>query len=157
SNGVRIATVFDANTGQPASNYRATIDWGDSTQTQGTVTINPKGGFDIFYTGKVYQEGGDYTINVSVTDTQTGQSGSNSEVYTVPGSPFVPRTPGATLTEPEGQSFTAFVGSFVDTDFKVTNASDYTVSFDLGDGSTPVAGTVTPTPGGPTNSYDVSV
>src|SRR5262249_4101198 len=156
-NGVRVATFFDPATGQPASNYRATIDWGDGTQNQGVVQINPKGGFDVYYTGKVYQEGGPYTINVSVIDTATSISGSNDEVYTVLASPFVLTSPGAALTEPEGQSFTATIGSFVDTDFKQTKASDYTVTFDLGDGSTPVAGRVTATPGGAFNSYDVSV
>src|SRR5262249_47693161 len=51
---------------QFATNYSATVDWGDNTTTAGTIVINPAGGFFVDGT-HAYAAFGNYPVSVKVT------------------------------------------------------------------------------------------
>ena len=72
----RVATFTSTQAGQPASNFVASINWGDgSTTSGGTILANGTTSFDVTG-GHVYTTPGTYTATVNVT----GQSTSNSTV-----------------------------------------------------------------------------
>jgi len=69
----RVATFTDADPGGTASDYTATIDWGDATpMTAGTITANGTG-FSV--TGShTYTLAGNYTITVTIHDAGGAQT-----------------------------------------------------------------------------------
>ena len=62
-----VATFTDANPNATASNFTATINWGDGTSTNGTVVAQSGGGFAVDGT-HTYADEGKYTVGVSITD-----------------------------------------------------------------------------------------
>lgn len=67
------ATFFDANTSAKASDYTATIKWGDGKKSTGTITSTGGGNFTV--TGKhAYSKAGTFTITVTITDVDTSQN-----------------------------------------------------------------------------------
>ena len=42
-----VATFTEANSNAGAGNFTATINWGDGTSSTGTISVDPKGGFDV--------------------------------------------------------------------------------------------------------------
>jgi hypothetical protein len=80
-----VANFTDKYTGNVASDFTATIDWGDGTTSPGTIT-GSNGSFSV--TGShTYSTGGQFTVSVQVADdapgTATG-SGSNTATVTFP-------------------------------------------------------------------------
>jgi hypothetical protein len=61
-----VATFIDQNPFGDASDFSATIDWGDGATSDGTVTAAASGGF-IVSGGHTYSRGGDFTISTTVT------------------------------------------------------------------------------------------
>lgn len=66
-----VATFIDDNPFGIASDFNATIDWGDGQTSTGTIRDNPLGGFLVTGT-YTYTATGVFTISVSVRETDTG-------------------------------------------------------------------------------------
>ena len=125
-----------------ASDYAATIDWGDgSTPTAGSVTANPAGGFAV--SGSHTYRTGTYLTTVAVTE------GGKPRV-TIAGSATVADAPLsailATVTAREGVPFATILASFTDPDPSATLAS-FAASINWGDGTVD-AGRIAPNPAG---------
>jgi hypothetical protein len=163
-----VATFTDVTSTAPASEFAATINWGDGATSTGTVRADPNGGFDVVGT-HTYSDATDwfgvpggwgihlgsgnryFVITVTVTDTQTQATATSASLATV-----VASTPNLAVTAQNieataGQSFSGLVASFTDVNTSAT-AADFTATINWGDGTTS-AGTVTADPNG---GYDVS-
>jgi hypothetical protein len=134
-----VAAFTDANPSSIASNFTATIHWGDGSTTAGTVAASGSGfvvtGADPVSTlGYVFQKAGTYADSVTVTSV----SGSSFTAFaTATVAPAKLTVVGATLTAPIFPAFTATtaspLGTITDADPAATLAS-YTVSINWGDG-----------------------
>jgi hypothetical protein len=62
-----VATFSDEDPNANAKDYTATINWGDGHQTNGTITANSSGGFDVSGTN-TYTQLGVFPINVDIMD-----------------------------------------------------------------------------------------
>ncbi|HVA47067.1 MAG TPA: choice-of-anchor tandem repeat GloVer-containing protein [Pirellulales bacterium] len=62
-----VASFTDTNQAAAASDFTASIDWGDGATSAGTVTANSTGGFDVSGT-QTYALAGSYPIDVTVSD-----------------------------------------------------------------------------------------
>jgi hypothetical protein len=145
-----VATFTDPDTTAVASDYSATINWGDAGPTSaGTITGATGGPFTVTGT-HTYAEEGTYTISVTITDvdrstnTATVTSTANiadaaltaSGIMPVPGSP---------------QAFNGPVATFTDANTLSTTA-DFTATINWGDSTPTSTGTVT----GSAGNYTVS-
>ena len=130
-----VASFTDADPGGVASDYNATITWGDQTTSAGTVTANGSGGFAVSGS-HAYAEEGTYNVAVTVSDavataSSTGSAGAADAALSASG---------AGVSSPEGASFSGAVASFTDADPNGA-ASDFTATISWGDQTTS-AGTV---------------
>jgi hypothetical protein len=149
-----VGTFTDADAFGTASDFSATIDWGDATPTtSGIITkIGNSGGGAVFAImgSHTYTTVGTPTISVAVTDVGGSTIGSStSAAVSVTQQPLLltvfPQVATAATATPTNQ----VVATFVD-----PGGADigYTATVDFGDGSGPVAATVVPNGG---NSFSV--
>lgn len=131
-----IASFTDADPNGVASDYNATITWGDQTTSAGTISANGSGGFAVSGS-HTYAEEGNYSVAVTVSDAiaSASTSGSASAADAALAAFAAP----ASATE--GASFSATVGSFTDAD---PNGAvlDYSATISWGDQASS-AGTIT--------------
>ena len=142
---VQVATFTDTNTVNTASDFVASIDWGDGTTTTGTVS-GSNGSFSVSGS-HTYAASGDNTITVFLNDdtpdaafavaTSTAVSGFGGQVT------LTTATELTALANVQVATFADTSGSHV--------AGDYLASIDWGDGST-TPGTVS----GSGNSFTVT-
>lgn len=144
----QVATFSDANTALTPASFTATINWGDSTTTAGTIT-GSSGAFAVSGTHS-YADEGAFTVSTTVTETGPGgltAAGSGTATVTetdvLSGSPMV-------FSAQASTPFSGPVATFTDTD-TVTAASDLIATINWGDGNT-TAGTVS----GGSGSFTVS-
>jgi hypothetical protein len=140
-----VATFTEPDASAPASQYPATINWGDSSSSPGTVSGPVGGPFTVAGTHS-YMEEGSYTTTVKITD---NVNSSNS--YTATSTALVgdaSLTPGAlTLTGGvEGASPGSASFQFTDAN-PFAPASDFTATIAWGDGVTTPALVTGPTAG----------
>jgi uncharacterized repeat protein (TIGR01451 family) len=131
--------TFNDTLNTPASDFTATINWGDaSPPTTGTVS---GGGGTLTVSGAhTYAEEGTFTTTVTLTDDAPGTATATATSTTKVAD--APLTASAkTLIETPGSSFTATVAHFTDADPNGT-LTDYSATIDWGDGSAPSAGTI---------------
>ena len=144
--GATVAT-FTADPSAPASQYEATIDWGDGKPTtKGTITADGGGNFTVAG-GHTYAEEGTYTVSVTVTDTTDS---SNTDTVTSEATVADAPLTAGTLTlhgGTEGVSPGSASFEFKDANPGATTA-DFTATIEWGDGHTS-SGTVTGPTGGP--------
>lgn len=139
-----VATFTDPDTSAVASEYTATIDWGDaSLPTAGTISGPTGGPFTVTGT-HTYTEEGTYPVTVTITDVDT-PSNTATAVSTA-------HVADAALTatctsQVSGQSFSGVVASFTDANPFATTA-DFTATIDWGDATLATPGTVTASGGG---------
>lgn len=62
-----VASFTDANPTASASDFTATVNWGDGTSSDGTVTANTGGGFDVSGS-HAYAQSDLYTVRVEIVD-----------------------------------------------------------------------------------------
>jgi hypothetical protein len=130
-----VATFTDANPGATLSDFTASINWGDGTTTDGTVTTNPSGGFDV--TGKhTYTENGQFTASISIHDVG-GQNASATTTVNVT-EPGLVGTP-TPMVFFEGSATNRVLATF--THAGSESATSFTASINWGDGTT-TAGTI---------------
>jgi Bacterial Ig-like domain (group 1) len=131
-----VATFTDPDKSATASEYSASIEWGDGATSAGTVS---GGGGSFAVSGKhTYAEEGSYTITVAITDVDnSSNSAKTSSTATVADAALASEcaTPATTV-----QAFAGPTATFTDAD-PGGMSSDYTAKVEWGDG-TESAGTV---------------
>jgi hypothetical protein len=148
--GTQVATFSDGITGDDASAFTATIDWGDGTTDTGTIS-GSNGSFTVTTAGHNYADEGNDTITTTVTRTadnqqvaMTGQATvGEADSFTVTGD-NIGGNPGQELSSVQ-------VATFTDSTYPGNLPSDFTALVDWGDGTTS-AGTISETAQG---SYTV--
>ena len=125
-----VATFTDADPAGTTTDYTATITWGDGVTTNGVVSGPVAGVFSV--TGAHTFEEGSYPVGVAIKDAG-GATATAVTTFTItdPAAVVAPVAP-ATLTQTEGQSFTAQVGAFTDPNL-VGTVSDFSVTINWGD------------------------
>ena len=151
--------TFQDSSGFLASQYKATIDWGDGLPASaGTVQIlNPaQGGNPATYQvigSHTYQEGGTYQMTVSVT-TPNGAIAMDSVNINVAGLPL--QTTAFAFQLKEGQNYSGNLATFIDTASAPRQASFYTATLTFGDDGTKVNGLIVADPNGGFDVLDPS-
>lgn len=136
--GASLATLTTTEPSTTASNFTASVDWGDGVIAPGIIS-GPTGGPFAVKSGHTYAEEGTFPIGVVVTDIGGAKKVARTTA-TIADAALSAR--GTSLAPVEGVPFTAAtVASFTDADPAGT-ASDYAGVIDWGDGTTS-AGTVT--------------
>ena len=141
-----VATFTDANPNALASDFTATINWGDGTNTTGTVVAQNGSAFAVDG-AHTYADEGKYTVDVSITDVG-GSTASATSNANIADAAIIAQSPGLIL----GNSFrvpnphTITVATFTDANPNAT-ASDFTATINWGDG-TSTSGTVVAQNGG---------
>jgi hypothetical protein len=132
-----VATFTDADLGRQATDYTATISWGDGSSSTGDVS-GAEGVFAVTG-GHVYAHPGAFTVGVTVAD-PAGFTATASGTATVAAASLAV-TAGQTSDVLKGAAFTQTLATFTD-----ANASDsagsYTASINWGDGTAATTGTV---------------
>jgi hypothetical protein len=137
-----VATFTDPDTAALASEYGATIDWGDGTSsTVGTIS-GSAGSFTVSG-GHTYAEEGSYTVTVAITDTDNAANTATvTSTATVADAALTSACAMPSLTT---QAYAGKTATFTDASSTGT-LSDFTASINWGDSSTS-AGTITGGPG----------
>jgi hypothetical protein len=128
-NNVTVATFSDTDTFTPASDFTTQVDWGDGTQTSGTLT-GSHGSFTV--TGShTYTTAGDYIITTFmddiIPDLANGQATTQADIGFGGNETF--NTAIATIAIPSGTTVANFVDNAGDP------STDYTASVNWGDGT----------------------
>jgi extracellular elastinolytic metalloproteinase len=77
ASNVVAASFTDANPSPSASDFTATIDWGDGATTTGIVTPNGRGGFDVKGSHQ-YERSGSYALKVAIRSSGGSQASTTS-------------------------------------------------------------------------------
>jgi hypothetical protein len=130
-----------------ASQYKATIDWGDGTTSAGGVgqastallgacnyTVNAS---------HTYAEAGSYTYSVTISGPD-GTLNTGARTATIADAPL--SAAGIDFSATKGTSFTTTVATFGDAN-SLAKAADFSATISWGDGSS-AAGSITAVPGG---------
>jgi hypothetical protein len=141
-----IATFTDPGATDPASNFTASIDWGDGTTTAGIVSNGSAASAYVVSGTHQYTDELSGLFNVSISEPEgLGSNGiantvtiSEADALTLTGSSFSVRA---------GRPFSRTVATFTDTN-PLALPSDFTTTINWGDGTT-TSGTVTGPEGGP--------
>ncbi len=123
-----VAAFTDPNAGAVASDFAATIDWGDGSTSVGTVT-GGNGGFSVSGTHAYAADENTYLVNMTISEVNVTEA---DVLTTAQSQPFV--------TVTEGSAFQGAVAMFNDP-FTGSAAGDFHATIDWGDGTT-TAGTV---------------
>jgi hypothetical protein len=145
----KVATFDDPDTSATASEYSATIDWGDGSPTSSGTISGSGGSFQVDGT-HTYEEEGTYDVTVVITDVDN-----TSNTDTAHSTANVADAPLHSQCAAPATSLKAYAGptaTFTDEDPNGTS-SDYTATIDWGDSSTS-SGTVSP--GSGSGPYTVS-
>jgi hypothetical protein len=133
-NNVQVATFTDTFTSNNASDFAATIDWGDGTTTLGTVSGS---GASYSVNGShTYASAGTDTITVSVADDFPGTANaSGTSTATIAARTLMGTMVLASATEATALPNSTTVATFTDTDTS-DMAGDFTATINWGDGVT---------------------
>ena len=132
-----VATFSDTLTSAVASDFTATIDWGDATSSAGTVT-GGSGSFQVSGT-HTYAGTGTFPVMVTLSDDPPGTATATVTSTAQVSNGLAVAASG--FSTPEGAAFNGTVATFSDADTSQTAAA-FAVTVDWGDG-TSSAGTVT--------------
>jgi hypothetical protein len=133
-----VATFTNTNTTAPASNFSASIVWGDGTTTAGTVG-GSAGNFTVTGT-HTFAEDGSLTVRVTLTDSPPGTATATATSTANIAERDLTAT-STTISAREGTSLSRAVASFTDAG-SPDAASAFTAFINWGDGTTST-GTVT--------------
>ncbi len=134
-----VASFADTTANLPASDYTATIDWGDGTTTTGTVA-GSSGSFSVQGT-HTYADEGDFQAAVTITRTTDNATATPTGTVAVLESDLLTGTPKTFGGQPGVLISNVVVATFADNNTANT-AGDFTATIDWGDGTSSV-GTVT--------------
>ena len=133
-----VATFSDLDPAGTASDYTATITWGDGVTTLGTIVPGTPGLFNVMGT-HTFVSAGIYTVSVVIADAGGSTTTAVSTFDITDASLLVASIPA--ITETEAKSFTAPVGAFTDAD-ALSNSSDFAATINWGDGSPETSGAI---------------
>ena len=144
------ASFTDTNTGDTASQFTATINWGDGTTTPASVSGTTGGPFTVSGS-HAYVEDGSYTVtsNLCQLVAMIQQCQSATSTATVTESTVTATGVGTVST---GSSFSGTVATFTDPNTLEGPASHYSAVINWGDGTPTSTGTVS----GSAGSYTVT-
>ncbi|HVX09989.1 MAG TPA: CARDB domain-containing protein [Pirellulales bacterium] len=128
-----VATFADGDPIAPASDFTATIDWGDGTTTTGTVATLAGGGAGVFAVSGSHIYAAEATKSVTVTIHDVGGSSGTAHSTADIADASLSAT-STTLTAIEGATFTGAVAAFTDAN-PLATAAAYTATIDWGDGT----------------------
>jgi hypothetical protein len=142
-----VAALASADPNATAGTFTTAIDWGDGTSSDGTVVVDPKGGFDVVgtHTYAATARPGSYTVNVTAFDTADNSTAAAASAATVTTAPLRLTAAAPNLQTRAGSAFSGTVATFADTDG--SGARSFTATIAWGDGATST-GTVTADPAG---------
>jgi PKD repeat protein len=126
-----VASFIDADPNGVASDFSATINWGDQTNSAGTIAANGSGGFSVTGTHVFAEEGASVTVTVSDAGGAIASAMSSGSVADA----AIALTGVAGFREHHKSNFTATVAMLTDADPSGT-VSDYTGQINWGDGTT---------------------
>jgi PKD repeat protein len=141
----QVATFTSTNKANVASDFTATIDWGDGSSTSAGVVSGSGGSFVVKTSSTdshVYADEGTYTVKITITDDTPGTATitASSNVTVTEGDSLsatatsINPTEGSALTSTQVATFTSTYSGNV--------ASDFTATIDWGDGSSTSTGVV---------------
>jgi hypothetical protein len=143
-----IATFTDVGATDPASNFTATIDWGDGTTTAGVVTDGSAAGDYVVSGTHQYTDELSGSSNVTISEPGLFLTGSRSSGNTVTITEADALTmTGSSFSVRAGRPFSGTVATFTDTN-PVALSTDFATTINWGDGTT-TSGNVTGPEGGP--------
>ncbi len=132
-----LGSFQDANTNASPSDFAATIDWGDGTQSSGTVSPNGSGQFTIAG-NHTYADEGSYTLTATVNDiggsTLQFQGSATVADAALSGS-------GTVFSAFVGVPYGGSTGTFGDGN-PLAPISDFAATIDWGDGTPTSTGTI---------------
>jgi hypothetical protein len=126
--------------GNTASDFTATIDWGDGTSPD-AGTVSGSGGFFAVSGSHTYADEGNFTVKVTLTDDDPGTASATATGMANVADADIMFGGGSLITATEGNSFSGQAASFIDVGYPNNSPSDFTATIDWGDGTTD-AGTV---------------
>jgi len=139
-----VATFTDADKNTDPTAYAVAINWGDGQTSQGTVSVDPKGGFDISGT-HTYAAPGAFRITAQVGDKDSDAT--SISTTNVVGEAAITAT-GTTINAAQGKPLSnVLVGTFTDADTAL-GASAFSATINWGDGHTSAGKVVTNKSGG---------
>lgn len=141
-----VATFTDPDASSTASEYSATISWGDGSSSAGTVS-GPNGGQFTVTGSHTYAEEGTDSTSVLIQDVDNATNSATASGSATVGDAALTAGPPAVITGTEGSTASGTVGSFSDANPGATVA-DFTATIHWGDGSSS-AGVVSGPSGGP--------
>ncbi len=149
-----IATFTDANNLATATNFTATINWGDGNITQGVISYDPTTQVYSVTGANTYNQVGNFTANVAIQDNFGTKAPLVGTPIFVTDAPITAGQP-LTISAVAGTAFSGVIGTFTDADANIP-PNDFTATINWGDGttSTPGNGVVTQ-PLGPGTPYNI--
>ena len=148
---VTVASFTDDDPAGTATDYTATIHWGDNITSAGTIAANGSGGFNVTGT-HTYLHAGDHAVSVNIAD--TGGSATSTLSNATVNNDTVTASAGS-FTSTEGSSTSQTIATFTDAN---TSASpgDFGVTVTWGDGSTSSTATNAVVISGSNGNYSIS-
>jgi photosystem II stability/assembly factor-like uncharacterized protein len=146
-----VGSFTSANPLAIASDFLASIDWGDGGSSGGVLTAIGNGTFNVSnMTPHVYAEEGNYTATLTVVSLGGHRASATIPVSVEDG--LIAGAPGNAIQTVAGQTFSGVVGSF--TEYALAPLSDFTAKIDwYGDGTNVTPGVVAV---GPNGTFTVS-
>jgi hypothetical protein len=144
-----VASFTDSDTSLPASSFTATINWGDGTQSSGTV-VGSNGTFQVqgthtYAQDSLDQSGGVYTVTVTVSDS-SGDTLTSSSAVTVLRPPMVIESGGVETPANSLVLSNVQVAAFTVPD-TTDGASEFSATIEWGDNSSSSGSIVEVSPG----------
>ena len=134
-----VATFSDPDTSATASDYTATIDWGDGTPTTAGTITGSAGSFTVGGS-HVYADEGSKAVTVTITDADdSANTATATSTATIADAALT--ASGVSLAGPP--TYTGPVATFHDANTTTSTTADFTAAINWGDGTPPTAGTVT--------------
>jgi uncharacterized repeat protein (TIGR01451 family) len=132
-----LATFTESDASVPASDFTATINWGDGTSTTGVSVTGTGGTLAVAGTHLYTDELASGTASVVVTQTTAGAAtGTATGSANVADADTLAAGTPVTATATEGTTFSGTVATFTNTGYPANVASDFTATINWGDGST---------------------
>ena len=131
----QVGRFTTTNANPHASDFTATIDWGDGTHSTGTIANGATAGaFKVNGTHK-YAEEGTFNISIAIHDT-TGHTSTGRAVAEVADAPITAK--GVNFNTSNFAPFTGTVATLSDADTAETNVNEFNALINWGDGTSTV-------------------
>ncbi len=144
----QVAVFSDADPAGVATDYEATIDWGDGTPlTSGSVSLIPARGTTFQVTGThTYDVEGNDQLTVTISDHEGGATTVAKGSVTIADAPLSAAATPPPVTATVGQPFSGAVAAFSAIFGTYAKPiTDFTATINWGDGSAPTQGTLVAT------------